>query len=87
MKVIIVGTGAVGSAICAQLARERHNITVIDKNADELEKVCSAYDITGLAGNGADISLLKEAGANDADILIAIMKWCHKFQCVVGGFL
>lgn len=72
MKVLIVGTGAVGSAICAQLARERHNITVIDKNADELEKVCSAYDITGLAGNGADISLLKEAGAHDADILIAV---------------
>lgn len=72
MKIIIVGSGAVGACICTQLAEENHAITVIDNNADALNEITNSLDITGIQGNGADISVLREAGAEDADLLIAV---------------
>ncbi len=72
MKIIIIGAGGVGTAICAQLALENHAITVIDKDRSTLTEVANAYDVTALLGNGADISVLKDAGASKADMLIAV---------------
>ena len=72
MNIIIVGSGAVGTAICAGLALENHNITVIDKNSAALAEVTCAYDVTGIEGNGADIAALRQAGADAADLLIAV---------------
>ena len=72
MKIIIVGSGAVGASICTQLAKENHAITVIDKNADTLTEITNSLDITGIHGNGATVSVLKEAGADSADLLIAV---------------
>ena len=72
MKIIIVGTGTVGSAICTELVEEGHTITVIDKNQKTLEFLSNSYDINALSGNGADSSLLREAGAEKADLLLAV---------------
>ena len=72
MKIIIVGSGAVGSSICHQLAKENHAITVIDTNVEALTRITNSLDITGIHGNGATVSVLKEAGADSADLLIAV---------------
>ncbi len=72
MKIIIVGTGTVGSAICTELAEEGHTITAIDHNRKTLDDLSNSCDIGALLGNGADISLLREAGAEKADLLIAV---------------
>ncbi len=72
MNIIIIGSGTVGAAICSQLAEAGHDITVIDNDTATLNEISNNYDVTAMLGNGADIDLLKEAGAEDADILLAV---------------
>ena len=72
MNIIIIGSGTVGAAICAQLVKEGHDITVIDNNSATLDQISNTYDVTSILGNGTDINLLKGAGAENADILLAV---------------
>ena len=72
MKIIIIGGGTVGTAICARLSGEGHDITVIDTNYSALTEISNAYDVFGISGNGAEISVLRRAGADKADLLIAV---------------
>ena len=72
MNIIIVGSGTVGAAICSELVRGGHDVTVIDISASSIAEITNSCDVTGLVGNGTDIKLLREAGAETADMLIAI---------------
>lgn len=72
MKILIIGAGTVGAAICGQLEGEGHDITVVDANAHSLEEIEGSYDVATAMGNGADISVLRRAGAERADLLIAV---------------
>ena len=72
MKIVIVGAGTVGSAICSQLVHEGHDVTLVDTHADILSAITNKYDIFGVIGNGADISVLKKANAEKAELLIAV---------------
>lgn len=72
LRIIIVGGGKVGSTLVEQLASEGHNITIIDQNAEKVQTLAGQYDIMGLVGNGASYSVLKEAGVDNADLLIAV---------------
>ena len=72
MQIIIIGGGTVGSAICKQLSAEGHNITVIDKDPDALNEISNMCDIFGVTGNGADVSVLRAAGAEKTELLIAL---------------
>lgn len=72
MKIIIVGGGTVGAAICTHLLPEGHEITVIDRDEATLIPLTNACDISAVVGNGADIAVLRKAGAEKADLLIAV---------------
>jgi trk system potassium uptake protein TrkA len=72
MNIVIVGGGTVGSAICAQLALEDHNVTIVDADPDSLAEIANSCDVFGVVGNGAELSVLRKAGAEDADLLIAV---------------
>lgn len=72
MKIIIVGNGKVGYAIASQLAGERHDIVMVDDSAAALNKAENALDVMCIEGNGASIRVLKEAGAQAADLVIAV---------------
>ena len=71
MQIIIVGDGKVGVALTEQLSSEGHDITVIDSNPKVLEQSLESYDVMVVHGNGASIGVLKEAGVEDAHLLIA----------------
>ncbi len=71
MNIIIVGDGKVGVALTEQLSQEGHDITVIDSNPKVLEQSIESYDVMVVHGNGASISVLKDAGVETADLLIA----------------
>lgn len=71
MKIIIVGNGKVGFTLAEQLAREEHDIVVVDTNEAALRKASDTLDIMGVQGNGVSASALKEAGADTADLLIS----------------
>lgn len=72
MKIIIVGAGRIGYSIARELSRERHEITVIDCDDENIEYVANTLDVYTLNGNGASYDILKEAEAGRADLLIAV---------------
>lgn len=71
MNIIIVGDGKVGYTLAYHLAKEDHNITIIDKNLEALKKADNTLDVMCIKGNGARASVLMEAGALEADLVIA----------------
>ncbi len=72
MKIIIVGNGKVGYAIAAEMAKENHDIVMVDSAAAALRKADSTLDLMCVEGNGASISVLIEAGVRNADLVIAV---------------
>lgn len=72
MYVIIVGCGRVGSELAKLLSGEGHNIVVIDKQQSSFDRLGSAFNGLTMAGNGFDLSLLKQAGIEKADVFCAV---------------
>ena len=72
MNIVLVGAGRMGGEIAIRLADEGHDITVVDSDAERLEQIANTVDAMTLLGNGADYSVLSEAGVADADLLIAV---------------
>lgn len=72
MNIVVVGSGTVGSAICTQLACEDHNITIVDEDRAALDEITDSADVFAVEGNGAEVSVLRKAGAERADLLIAV---------------
>jgi trk system potassium uptake protein TrkA len=71
LNIIIIGAGKVGFTLAAQLSREKHNVTIIDKNDDALRRAGDALDVMAIRGSGASPSVLKQAGVASADFLLA----------------
>ena len=72
MRIIIVGDGKVGSILTSQLAKEGHEVVVIDKRSGVLKNAENREDVLTIVGNGADLNVLKEAGAGESDLIIAV---------------
>ena len=72
MKIIIVGAGQVGGTLAEHLASERNDITLIDKDSNRLRELQDRLDIGTVAGHGSHPGVLARAGAEDAEMLIAV---------------
>ena len=72
MKIIILGAGQVGGTLAENLANEQNDITVIDTDAQRLRELADAIDIKTVTGTGSYPQVLRDAGADDADMLIAV---------------
>ena len=72
MKIIILGAGQVGGTLAENLAGEQNDITVVDMDADRLIELSDRLDIGTINGHGSYPSVLRQAGAEDADMLIAV---------------
>ncbi|MFT5504218.1 MAG: trk system potassium uptake protein TrkA [Gammaproteobacteria bacterium] len=73
MNIIILGAGQVGSTVARELAKEDSNeITIIDINQKILSDLQERLDIRTICGNGSYPNMLESAGADDADMLIAL---------------
>lgn len=72
MKIIILGAGQVGSSVAENLVSEANDITLVDTSAEYLEIQRERLEVRTVCGNGASPSVLQEAGAEDADLLIAV---------------
>ena len=71
MKIIILGAGRVGESVAESLVSEQNDITVIDQDPARLRLLEEKLDLRGVVGNGIQPSVLAEAGARDADMVIA----------------
>ena len=72
MRVIVCGAGRVGVGIARRLAREENDVTVVDQSKELIRKVAERLDVRGVVGNGAYPETLEEAGAREADMVIAV---------------
>lgn len=72
VEIVIAGGGKVGETISEELTREGNDIVLIEIKAGRLEQIINKIDITGLAGDGAEIDNLVEAGVQDCDMFIAV---------------
>ena len=71
MKVIIVGAGDVGRTLSNLLSAEKHEVSVIEIKSAKAKELAQKTDVLVLQGDGADISILKDAGVETADALVA----------------
>ena len=72
MKIIIAGAGEVGLHLAKLLSFESQNITLIDLDKEPLEEADQHLDIRVLKGNASSISVLRDAGVQDSDMVIAV---------------
>ncbi|NND66824.1 MAG: Trk system potassium transporter TrkA [Halioglobus sp.] len=72
MKIIILGAGQVGGALAEHLAIEQNDIIVVDTNSDTLRNLQDRLDIGTVTGSASHPNILYKAGAEDADMLIAV---------------
>ena len=72
MKIIIAGAGRVGYVLAESLEAEGHDITLIDRNADTIEHAANELDVICCLGNATNPDILREAGAESADVLMAV---------------
>ena len=71
MKVIICGAGQVGWQIARHLASEKNDVTIVDSNQDLVSRAADTLDVIGVSGFASYPNVLKDAGAEDADMIIA----------------
>ncbi|WP_438466539.1 Trk system potassium transporter TrkA [Streptococcus pluranimalium] len=72
MRIILVGGGKVGAALCRSLVEENHDVVLIEQKESVLKHLTKRYDIIGLLGNGANHKILEQADIQDCDIFIAM---------------
>lgn len=72
MKIIIAGAGDVGQHLARILANDKHEITVIDVESQNLKQLSLHLDILAIQGSALTISVLEEAGVADCDLYIAV---------------
>ncbi len=71
LKVVIVGNGKVGFSLAEQLVKEKYDVTIVDMREDSLRRAADALDIMSIRGNGVSAATLADAGAAEADLLVA----------------
>ena len=74
MKIIILGAGQVGASVAGNLASEANDITVIDDNASVLQDLQDRLDLRTVVGHASHPDVLMQAGADDADMIIAVTR-------------
>ena len=74
MNIIICGAGMVGFSISKQLQAQGHSVTVIDQSSDDIKKINDTQDVKGIVGRATLPSVLENAGAKDADMIIAVTR-------------
>lgn len=72
MKIIIAGAGAVGTHLAKLLSREKQDIILMDDNEERLTSLSSNFDLMTVVASPTSIKGLKEVGAGEADLFIAV---------------
>ena len=75
MKIIICGAGQVGYGIAEQLSVQKNDVTVIDNSQKLIDNMNKTLDVRTIKGNGSFPEVLDNAGANDADVIIAVTQY------------
>lgn len=72
MRIVVVGVGRMGFSLAQELDSEGHEVSVVDPRADRAELAHTRLDVMAVAGSGCSRDMLRRAGAEDADLLLAV---------------
>jgi len=72
VRIVILGAGQVGSTVAESLVSEANDITVVDLEPGRLKRLQDRLDLRTVTGNAAHPAVLEQAGARDADMLLAV---------------
>ncbi|MDR8391140.1 Trk system potassium transporter TrkA [Aliifodinibius sp. S!AR15-10] len=72
MKIVIIGAGEIGYDLASVLSKEKHDVIVLDRDKDSLNKVTENLDVLCHEGNATSAKDLVDAGVKEADITIAV---------------
>jgi trk system potassium uptake protein TrkA len=70
VRVLIVGAGLVGESIAADL-EDSHEVVIVERDADRVEELTYSVDVLAIEGDGTSVETLREAGIDQADMVIA----------------
>ena len=89
MRVIICGAGQVGYSIAEYLAKEENDVTVVDLGRDLIARMNDELDVNGIVGHASNPDVLKAAGANGADMIVAVTQSdeVNMVACQIGHSL
>lgn len=74
MKLIIVGMGLTGTHLARLTAQEGHDVVVVDADQKKVDEMTDRYSVSGVCGSGASREVLLKAGADTADIVVALTR-------------
>lgn len=74
MKIVIVGVGKLGEYLAKNLVKEGHAVTLVDVDFTTSQDIINNEDLNYIDGNGLDVTVLKEAGVGESDLLISVME-------------
>ena len=72
MKIVIIGTGEIGYDLASVLAKEKHDVTLLDRDRECLQKAAETLDVLTVEGNATSANDLVKARVGEAHILIAV---------------
>ena len=72
MKIVIIGGGKVGSTLASELAKENHDIVIVDSDKERVKLLSETMDVMTLQGNGALAEVQRTAGVDEAELVIAV---------------
>lgn len=89
MKVIVCGAGQVGTTLARHLSSEENDVVVIDQSAELIRRLDESLDVRGIVGYASRPGVLEQAGAADADMIIAatVSDEVNMLACIVGHLL
>jgi len=85
MNIVIVGAGRVGQTLAAKLARDGHDVSLIEGDAAKIRELSETLDVQLIEGNGATAPLLRRAGIEKANLVVAVTD--HDEANLVVGLL
>lgn len=72
MKIIVIGAGELGRLLASALSEEDHDVVIVDSDADEVARISDKFDAMAIEGSCSSVEILKQAGAENADALLAV---------------
>ena len=88
MRIIVIGAGQVGYHLAETLSNLRHDVTVIEMDDEQARKVDESLDVRVVIGSGSHPEVLKQAGIENADMLIAVTERdeVNMIACLIASF-
>jgi trk system potassium uptake protein TrkA len=74
MFIIVVGGGKVGRYLINDLRKKNHEVVLIEQDEDKCEIIRDKYEIEVICGDGSEKDVLKKAGVESSDVLLAVTK-------------